>query len=81
MRIFLAGAVIALLIVPVYAQGPGLGAANQPGQGDPHAAEQALKKKRFEEAEKAYTSRSQLDKLPDKKFDPWQNIRGNPQPK
>jgi hypothetical protein len=71
MRSFIAAVIIALLTVPSYAQGMSKGQ-----HGRPQNAEQQPKKKADDKAYK-----SALDRLPDKKFDPWQNVRETPQPK
>ena len=63
-------AAIVALTAPAYSQGRGKG-------GGRHAPSQEQteeqKKKKAAEAEKAY--HSALDKIPDKKFDPWGNVR------
>jgi phage head maturation protease len=60
-------ATIVVLTAPAYSQGRGKGR---------HAASEQQteeQKKKAAEAEKAY--RSALDKIPDKKYDPWGNMR------
>jgi hypothetical protein len=67
--VVIALATIVVLTAPAYSQGRGKG-------GGRHAAsEQQIEeqKKKAAEAEKAY--RSALDKIPDKKYDPWGNMR------
>ena len=64
----LAIATVALLTTAVHAQGRGKGSRNaQPVQ----QTEEQKKKKAAEE--KAY--RDALDKIPDKKYDPWATMR------
>ena len=72
MRTFIAAVIIALLTVPSYAQGMSGGKGRH---GRAQNAEQPKKKS----DDKAY--KSALDRLPDKKFDPWQNVREAPKPK
>ena len=65
--VLIALATIIVLTAPVYSQGRGRGR---------HAASEQQteeQKKKAAEAEKAY--RSALDKIPDKKYDPWGNMR------
>jgi hypothetical protein len=81
MRTFIAAMIIALLTVPSCAQGMGgqgmggQGMSGGKGHGRAQNAEQPKKKS----DDKAY--KSALDRLPDQKFDPWQNMRETPQPK
>jgi len=69
MRVFvLAIATIAILTTAAHSQGRGKGSRNaQPAQ---QTEEQ---KKKAAADEKAY--RDALDKIPDKKFDPWATVR------
>jgi hypothetical protein len=67
--VVIALATIVVLAAPAYSQGRGKG-------GGRHAASEQQteeQKKKAAEAEKAY--RSALDKIPDKKYDPWGNMR------
>ncbi len=67
--VVIALAAIVALTAPAYSQGRGKG-------GSRHAPSQEQteeQKKKAAEAEKAY--HSALDKIPDKKFDPWGNVR------
>lgn len=67
--VLIALATIIVLTAPAYSQGRGKG-------GGRHAASEQQteeQKKKAAEAEKAY--RSALDKIPDKKYDPWGNMR------
>jgi hypothetical protein len=59
-------ATIAILTAPAYAQRHGKGAKGP----DPQTEQ---KKKRDAEAEKAY--KSAVDRIPDKKYDPWGGVR------
>ena len=72
MRTFIAAVIIASLTVPSFAQGM---SGSKSRNGRAQNAEQPKKKS----DDKAY--KSALDRLPDKKFDPWQNVRETPQPK
>ena len=72
MRIFIAAVIIVSLTVPSFAQGM---SGSKGRHGRAQNAEQPKKKS----DDKAY--KSALDRLPDKKFDPWQNVRETPQPK
>jgi hypothetical protein len=70
MRKWLAAlATIALLATPAYSQGRGKG-GKRSGGSDQQTEEQ---KKKSAEAEKAY--KAALDKIPDKKYDPWGSVR------
>ena len=67
--VVIALATIVVLTAPAYSEGRGKG-------GGRHAAPEQQteeQKKKAAEAEKAY--RSALDKIPDKKYDPWGNMR------
>ena len=67
--VVIALATIVVLTAPAYSEGRGKG-------GGRHAASEQQteeRKKKAAEAEKAY--RSALDKIPDKKYDPWGNMR------
>ena len=67
--VVIALATIVVLTAPAYSPGRGKG-------GGRHAASEQQteeQKKKAAEAEKAY--RSALDKIPDKKYDPWGNMR------
>jgi hypothetical protein len=57
------------LTAPAYSQGRGKGG----GRHAPSQEQTEEQKKKAAEAEKAY--HSALDKIPDKKFDPWGNMR------
>ena len=72
MRNFIAALILAALTVPSFAQGMS-GAKGHRGQ-TPSTGQP--KKKADDTAYK-----SALDRLPDKKFDPWQNVRETPKPK
>jgi hypothetical protein len=72
MRTFIAAVIIALLTVPSFAQG-------MPGSKGHHGRAQSTEQPKKKADDKAY--KSALDRLPDKKFDPWQNVRETPQPK
>jgi hypothetical protein len=71
MRKVVVAMIILGLTVPAYAQGMGgkrhRGSAVKSEQRKPKADEKA--------------SKAALDKLPDKKFDPWGTVREMPQPK
>jgi hypothetical protein len=58
-----------VLIVPVSAQFKPM---NKPVSKEKEAAEQAMKKK---SADDGGQYRSAIERLPDKKFDPWANMR------
>lgn len=77
MRTFLVALAIALLVVPAYAQGGKFGGKRRNAASDPQA--EALRKKRGDASDKAY--KSALDKIPNKPFDPWGNMREAPRPK
>ena len=72
MRKFIVVMIILGLAAPASAQGRGGGKKNR---GDTEKSEQ----RRPKADEKA--AQSALDKLPDKKFDPWQTVREPPAPK
>ena len=76
MRTFLVALAIVLLTVPAYAQGKS-GGKRRHVTSDPQS--EGLRKKRAAESEKAY--KSALDKIPNKPYDPWQNMREAPRPK
>ena len=83
MRAFIAAMIIASLVVPSYAQGMG-GQGPSGGQGisggkGHHGHGQNSEQPKKKSDDKAY--KSALDRLPDKKFDPWQNVRETPQSK
>ncbi len=70
MRIVLIFLVSVALAVPAAAQGMG----GRGGRGKPPRTEQGVEKKKKSAAEeKAY--RSAIEKLPEKKFDPWRTAR------
>ena len=71
MRKFLVVMIILGLAVPASAQGMG----GKKHRGNSQKAEQ----RKPQVDEKA--SKAALDKLPDKKFDPWGTVRETPQPK
>jgi len=78
MRSFLVALAVVLLVAPAYAQGGGkFGGKRRNAASDPQA--DALRKKRGDASEKAY--KSALDKIPNKPFDPWGNMRETPRPK
>ena len=82
MRAFIAAMIIALLTVPSYAQGmggPGADGQGMSGGKGRHGHAQNSEQPKKKSDDKAY--KSALDRLPDKKFDPWQNVRETPQPK
>lgn len=72
MRAFLVVMIIALLTASAYAEGMSGGKRR-------HGPEQRTEQKKNKVDEKAY--QSTLDKLPDKPYDPWQNVREKPQSK
>ncbi len=67
--VVIALATIVVLTAPVYSQGRGKGG----GRHAPSQEQTEEQKKKAAEADKAY--HSALDKIPDKKFDPWGNMR------
>jgi hypothetical protein len=75
MRSIILAVIIAGLAATAYAQGMSSG---MPGGKGRHGQQQKSNGPKKVD-EKAY--KSALDKLPDKKFDPWQNVREAPQPK
>jgi|RhiMetdeSRZDD1v2_1073273.scaffolds.fasta_scaffold863437_1 hypothetical protein len=77
MRTFLVALAVLLMVVPAYAQGGKSGGKRRNATSDPQA--EGLKKKRTDASEKAY--KSALDKIPNKPFDPWGNMREAPRPK
>ena len=77
MRSFIAAVIVALLTVSSYAQG--MGGQGMPGGKGHHGRPQNTEQPKKKADDKAY--KSALDRLPDKKFDPWQNVRETPQPK
>jgi hypothetical protein len=72
MRSFMVAMIIVALAVPASAQGMSGGKKHR---ANPEKSEQRKPKV----DEKAY--QSALDKMPDKKFDPWQTVRDAPPPK
>jgi hypothetical protein len=72
MRKFIVVIIVLGLAVPASAQGRGGGKKHR---GDAEKSEQ--RKPKVDEK----ASQSALDRLPDKKFDPWQTVRETPQPK
>ena len=60
---------IVALTAPAYSQGRGKGG----GRHAPSQQQSEEQKTKAAEAEKAY--QSAIDKIPDKKFDPWGNMR------
>jgi len=67
--VVIALAAIVALTAPAFSQGRGKG-RHAPAGSDQQAAEQKKK------ADKAYEDyKAAIDKLPDKKFDPWGNMR------
>ena len=72
MRKFLVAMIVLGLAVPALAQGRGGGKKHR---GDTEKSQQ--RKPRVDEK----ASKAALDRLPDKKFDPWQTMREAPQPK
>ena len=67
--VVIALAAIVALTAPAYSQKRGKGG----GRHAPSQEQTEEQKKKAAEAEKAY--HSALDKIPDKKFDPWGNVR------
>jgi hypothetical protein len=67
--VVIALATIVALTAPAYSQGRGKGG----GRHAPSPQQSEEQKKKAAEAEKAY--QSAIDKIPDKKFDPWGNMR------
>ena len=67
--VVIALATIVALTAPAYSQGRGKGG----GRHAPSQQQSEEQKKKAAEAEKAY--QSAIDKSPDKKFDPWGNMR------
>jgi hypothetical protein len=67
--VVIALATIVVLTAPVYSQGRGKGG----GRHAPSQEQTEEQKKKAAEAEKAY--HSALDKIPDKKYDPWGGMR------
>ena len=63
-------ATIAILATPAYSQGLGGKGGKRSAGSDQQTEEQ---KKKNAEAESAY--RAALDKIPDKKYDPWGHVR------
>jgi hypothetical protein len=61
-------AAVAILTAPAYAQMRGKGAKHSASQ-----QQSAEQKQKAAEAEKAY--KAALDKIPDKKYDPWGAVR------
>ena len=80
MKSILVAAIIAGMMVPACAQGMsgGMGGGLPGGRGH-HGLKQKSEQPKRKVDEKAY--KSALDKLPDKKFDPWQGVREQPQAK
>jgi hypothetical protein len=72
MRSFIVVMIILALGMPALAQGRGGGKRD-------HGNREKSEQRRPKVDEKAY--KSALDKLPDKKFDPWQTVREPPPPK
>ena len=68
--VVIALATIVALTVPAYSQGRGKGGGRHAPSSPQQTEEQ---KKKAAEAEKAY--QSAIDRIPDKKFDPWGNMR------
>jgi len=66
--VVIALATIVALTAPAYSQGRGKGG----GRHAPSQQQSEEQKKKAAEAEKAY--QSAIDKIPDKKFDPWGNM-------
>jgi hypothetical protein len=71
MRKLVVALIILGLTVPAYAQGMG---------GKRHRGSVAKSEQRKPKADEK-ASKAALDKLPDKKFDPWGTVRETPQPK
>jgi hypothetical protein len=72
MRKFLLAMIIVGLAAPASAQG-------MPGGKRQRESSEKTEQRKPKVDEKAY--KSALDKLPDKKFDPWQTVREPPPPK
>jgi hypothetical protein len=70
MRVFLVAAIAAGLTVPAVAQ---------PLPKEHYERQERLKKKQKDEADRAY--QSSVNKMPDKPYDPWRNVRGSEQGK
>jgi hypothetical protein len=68
LRIITAGLIV-LMAVPAYAQGMGK---------RHHSEEQKADDQKKKPDDKGYNS--SLAKMPDRKYDPWQNIRQSPAP-
>jgi hypothetical protein len=82
MRTFIAAVIIALLTVPSYAQGmggQGMGSQGMSGGKGRHGHTPDGEQPKKKSDDRAY--KSALDRLPDKKFDPWGSVRETPQPK
>jgi hypothetical protein len=76
MRYLIAALLIAGLVLSAHAQGMSGMSSGMGGKG--HHGQRGDQPKRKVD-DKAY--KSALEKLPDKKFDPWGSIRDTPQPK
>lgn len=72
MRAFLIATIIALLTIPAAAQGMGTGMG---GGGKKRHSDQAEQKGPVKPKVDDKGYRSALDRLPDKKYDPWANQR------
>ena len=71
--VVIALAATAVLIAPAYAQMGGRGGGKGKQQSAAQQQQNAEKKQKAAEAEKAY--KAALDRIPDKKYDPWANKR------
>jgi hypothetical protein len=71
--VVIALAAIVALTAPAYSQGRGKGGGRHAPSQEQTEEQTEEQKKKAAEAEKAY--HSALDKIPDKKFDPWGNVR------
>ena len=75
MRKIVLAAIVVALAATAYAQGMSSG---MPGGKGRHHEQKSDGGKRKDDSK---DTKSALDKLPDKKYDPWQNVREAPQPK
>ena len=77
MRIVLAAAVLALLMVPAVSQVGGVNAAAGAGKASRPAEEPKVDADKAKADEKAYKDAVSRILPPEKKYDPWGNVRAN----